>query len=723
MLEVYELLSPAMKRREFLRNTGWFVVGASVLGSAACGDDDDYPGPGPEPEPQPAGTYSFPQGVASGDPRDTTVVLWTRVALSRAPDAQFGAVRVQVQVSPDASFARLVVDQFILASGASDHTVRVLVTGLSANTTYHYRFVADNDKIAGRTRTAPAADADVQVNLAWISCQDYGAGNYGAYRQMIIDDDARAEGDKLHAVVHLGDMIYETRADGFQGAINDNFEPIMLNNRDGKPRAVGPFPSSAEATFATTVDDYRHLYRTFLSDPDLMAARARWPFICVWDDHEFTDDSWQSQANYKEGLTLDEPSQRRKVAANQAWFEYTPAHLTGAPGVKDVPSQSKDFAFVTVEDSPFTAPNDDNLVDEPNNVAAIDSLVIFRSLRFGKHVELVMTDQRSFRSDHAIPEELTNNQLFFARRNALPLPVVNIFDQGKTANGGAPPATVLGLPNVRAQSPVGTILGTDQKAWWKATMKGSNATWKLWGNEVPLMRMRVVNDANNSLGVDRVVTGDAWDGYPTERNELMTYLRTEGISNVVVLTGDVHAAFAGTISDDFDAAVQEVVACELIAPGASSNSLFSFFESATRPAALAGLRGIITVDKNGTRFTENLNMLLMHGTNAAGAYATVPQVTEEAAFGLRVDANPHMLYADTNAQGYGYLKVNGAEVKSTIITINRPIAAPSDAGPGIKRAASFTIPKDNPEGMTFSAFTGARQFGLRNPPVSTGERE
>ncbi len=716
-----------MKRREFLRNTGWFVVGASVLGSAACGDDDDYSGPGPEPEPQPAGTYSFPQGVASGDPRETTVVLWTRVALARSPDASFASVRVQVQVSADEAFSQLIVDQVVAATGASDHTVRVLVTGLSANTTYYYRFVADSDKISGRTRTAPAADADVQINFAWMSCQDYGAGHYGSYRQLLIDDAARPEADKIHAVIHLGDMIYETRGDGFQGAIDESFQPIMLTNRDGKPRAVGPFPSDDKASFARTVDDYRHLYRTFLSDPDLIAARARWPFICVWDDHEFTDDSWQSQANYIDTNTVDEASQRRKVAANQAWFEYTPAHLSGAPGVPTVSGRSKDFVFVEVEDEPFTPPDDDNLVDEPNNLAAIDSLVIFRSLRFGKHVELVMTDERSFRSDHAVPEELTVDQLpiFFAARSVLPIPIVNAFDQGKTAGDGVPPSNVLGIPNPRAQSPVGTMLGTDQKKWWKETMKKSNATWKLWGNEVPLMRMRVVQGGVQALVADRVLAGDAWDGYPTERNELMTFLRTESVSNVVVLTGDVHAGFAGTVKDDYDAppAAQQVVACELIAPGASSNSLFSFFESATRAPTLAGLRGIITVDataRGGASFTENLNMLLMHGTRSALAFASGQ--TEAVAFGLRdADANAHMMYADTNAQGYGYIKVNGAEVKSTIITINRPIAAPSDAGPGIKRAATFTIPKDNPAGMEFTSFTGTRQFGLQDPPLSTTE--
>jgi alkaline phosphatase D len=706
-----------MKRRDFLRTSGWFVVGATLVGLPACGDNLE---PGPDDrEPEPAGSYSFPQGVASGDPRPTSVVVWSRVIVGSADVGTFGAVKVRVQVSATADFAALVVDRELLATQASDHTLRVLVTGLEPGTTYYYRFVAGQDSVSGRTRTAPDAQADVQINLAWVSCQDYSAGHYGAYRQLLLDDEARPEADKLHAVVHLGDMIYETRDDGFQNAIDDDFQPIMLTNRDGKPRAVAAFPSGggerADVNFAATVDDYRHLYKTFFADPDIQAARARWPFVCVWDDHEFSDDCWQSQANYDSTSSLGEAQQARRVAASQAWFEYIPAQLSGAPGVDDVASRAQDFRAVTVEDTPFTAPNADNFVDEPNNVAAVGAITIYRSLRFGKHVELVMTDQRSYRSDHAIPEELTNNALFFAPRGALPLPLVNTFDQGKTANGGSPPATVLGLPNPRVNSPVGTILGEAQKQWWKDTMKASDATWKLWGNEVPMMRMRFPQGGVAELVADRVLSGDTWDGYPTERTELMKYLLVENIRNVVVLTGDVHAAFAGVLVDDFDAPVgmRNAVATELIAPGISSNSLFSFFESATRRTPPA-LRGLITVDASaagGAKFTENLNLLLLHGTRSAGAFAQTLNLT--AALSVAdPTTNPHLKYVDSNAQGYGYVKITGTAVQATLVTVNRPIATPGTAPLGVKRSATFTIPKDNPAAITAPTITGAKPFPL-----------
>ena len=685
----------AMKRREFLERTGWFVVGASMVGIGIPGCSDDK-------KPEPKGTFSFPQGVASGDPRDSSVVLWTRVV--RGTDA--GDVSVRVEVAKDLKFTDIVADETVTATAATDHTVRVLVTNLGAGATYYYRFTAGQDTISGQTITAPAASADVQVNFAWVSCQDYAAGNYGAYRQMLIDDAARADADKIFAVIHLGDMIYETRSSGFQTAIDDMFNPIGLTNADGSQRAVPAFPSGggtrAGANFANTVDDYRSLYKTFLSDPDLQAARARWPFISIWDDHEFTDDCWQSQANYTNGMSLDEPDQIRRVAGSQAWFEYVPVQLTGAGGV--VPTQAKDFAppATPVTDAAFTPPNADNFVDEPSNKAAIGAITIYRSLRFGKHVELVLTAERSYRSDHAIPEELATAAGFLAPRNALPKDLVNLLDLGSASGVTQIPLGGTAIPNPRAGSPIGTMLGKAQKQWWKDTMKGSDATWKLWGNEVTLMRMRITSlGATSPLPADLVISADAWDGYNAERTELMTFLKANAIQNVVVLTGDIHASFAGQVLDTFDPgtpgapATSTPVAVEFVGPGISSNSLFSFFYAAT--TAVPQLNALIAANATaigGSKFTENFNLLLLHGTVAAGAYAqnlaVIPQTFDP-------NANPHLKYVDTNSQGYGYVKVGADKVAASIITIQRPIVQPNGTtGPGVKRTASFTVASGTP---------------------------
>ena len=67
------------------------------------------------------------------------------------------------------------------------------------------------------------------------------------------------------------------------------------------------------------------MYRGYLHDPDLQDARARWPFVPMWDNHEFSWQGWQAMQVF-DGKTR--PAQTRKVAANQAFFEYQPARMT-----------------------------------------------------------------------------------------------------------------------------------------------------------------------------------------------------------------------------------------------------------------------------------------------------------------------------------------------------------------------------------------------------------
>ena len=251
-----------LKRRDFLRLSGGFVLAAGLPFKSGCGGDGGGPAPG---------VYGFPQGLASGDPRETSVVLWTRVQL--VTGATTDPIDMTVQVATESTFDNVVVEQMVQATTASDHTVRVLITGLTAGTQYHYRFVVQGDSIAGRTRTAPLASADVPVNLAWVSCQDYEAGTYGAYRQLLADDEAAPSADKVQFVVHLGDFIYETSGADFQRALDEDFEFFDL-------RGIEAFPDGPK--HATTLADDRHLYKKFLLDPDLQEARARCDLRAGW---------------------------------------------------------------------------------------------------------------------------------------------------------------------------------------------------------------------------------------------------------------------------------------------------------------------------------------------------------------------------------------------------------------------------------------------------------
>ncbi|ACY13804.1 alkaline phosphatase D family protein [Haliangium ochraceum] len=712
-----------MKRRNFLKTSGYFVVAASLgtLGGAGCGDNLQVPRDGENP--LDAGTvnanrFAFPQGVASGDPRETSVVLWTRVV---SLEEDTGPVDVHVHMSESADFTALIVDETVTVAADSDHTLRMVVTGLSPAKRYFYRFVAGEDHSdVGRTLTAPPADDTAPVRMAWVSCQDFTAGFFGSYREIIKADEARAESEQLQFVVHLGDFIYETRADDFQTALDEQFQSIELRDADGELRTVEQFPSGSAGAgreFARTLDDYRHLYKTVLSDSNLRAARARWPFIVTWDDHEFTNDAWQTQANYDDS-TVGEPSQKRKVAANQAWFEYIPTQLDGALGVEGVTQHAADFTPTNVDDVAYSEVDSDNQVTEPNSMMAVESMTIYRSFRYGRHVELVMTDERSYRSDHPLPEQVTEGSpLFFAARNLLPVDMVDVLDQGMTANGGEPPATIPNLPEVanpRLSSPVGTILGPKQKAWWKATMQGSDATWKVWGNEVPLMRLVANNGTAGFLAVDRYLTADAWDGYGSERKELMAFLRDNQIDNVVVITGDIHAHFGGLVMDDYDAETPTAVAAEFCTAGAASNSLFSTTEAGSRGQP-APVRALITYDATNfggaTAFAENLNTYLLHGMDSALSAASSH---DPAAILAAKDAsvNPHLRYVDTNAQGFGLLTITGEQVTAELITIERPIADSGASGPGIQRTASFVITKDQLGDLAEPEIEGIPPFPL-----------
>ena len=81
--------------------------------------------------------------------------------------------------------------------------------------------------------------------------------------------------------------------------------------------------------YPLTVDGYRAVYRGYLADPDLQDARARWPFVAIWDNHEFSWQGWQSILKAGDG---GRPGQTLKVAANQAWFEYLPARVPQPSG-------------------------------------------------------------------------------------------------------------------------------------------------------------------------------------------------------------------------------------------------------------------------------------------------------------------------------------------------------------------------------------------------------
>ncbi len=675
-----------MQRRKFFHRILVSTLHACVAGAVAgCRGGDAGNG-------LPTVGAAFPQGVASADPKPRSVVFWTRAV---PHDGEVEAFRLWLEVALDDGFERRVVREPVVSRAAQDYTVHARVAGLEPDTIYYYRFVTGvgDVSLTGRSWTAPPPDSEAAVMLAFVSCQERKHGYYGAWRRMLKDDLAAAADERIRFVLHLGDFIYETD-EAWQQPLDADGRPIAggLRDADGEPRGVGEFPdggtTSGGIRHAVSLEDYRHLYRQYLRDPDLIAARARWPFVCVWDDHEFSNDCWQSEANYENDgpdASTDEPSQQRKLAANQAWSEYIPMDYED-----DDPSHpARAFESVEVAETPNDQPNSDN-------EKAIHSLMIHRRLRFGTLIDLLLTDNRSFRSDHAVPEEVASSSpVFLHPRAAMPLALLNTMDAGESANGGNPPAFLgigaMLLRNPRRHSPPGSILGAQQKLWWKMQMQHSTTRWRLWGNSVPLLRLKLDLPVLSSILPEVVVSSDAWDGYASERRELMRFLRDNGIANVVSLSGDVHAHFAGVVKDDYDSERGEVVAVEVVTAAISSLSMYSGVEQLSRrerPSALeAAVRSLIVIEEPGQPPRNNLDNTLLNGVAAGLAVAAG---ADPASVTPVPTANPHLRYARTDAHGYGLATVRSDRIDVKLVTVETIVDnARTDR---VREVAEFIIP-------------------------------
>lgn len=305
----------------------------------------------------------FPQSVASGDPTADSVVLWTRAVL---PDGGLPEA-VSLTVATDEGLTDVVATREIEVDPEYDGVVKVKVSGLEPYTTYYYRFgFAEAASTVGRTRTAPTPDMDVSVRFAVVYCQDYIGRYYNAYMKLLLDHD-----EDIDFVVHLGDYIYETTGDpSFQDPTSDrriDFEDtagaISLGNGENAYFA------------ASSLSNYRDIYRAYKSDPMFQQVHERWPMLVIWDDHEYSDDAWGANSTYFDGR-VDEYNVERKHNAERAFFESVPIDMgLNAVGELDI---GADVLY-------------------PNSM-------IYRDLIYGSNLHLVLTDLRTFRPDHLIPE-------------------------------------------------------------------------------------------------------------------------------------------------------------------------------------------------------------------------------------------------------------------------------------------------------------------------------
>ena len=281
----------------------------------------------------------FQHGVASGDPMPDRVVLWTRV--TPTPDSVPGSgkgprVIVKWEVSRDRRFRRVESSGRLATGKALDHTVKIDATGLAPDTRYFYRFtVGRHISPIGRTRTAPALNATPDnLRLGVVSCANLQAGYFSAYRHL-------AQRDDLHAILHLGDYLYEYGPGEY-----------------GYGQAEQDIRPHAPAHEMVSLADYRQRHAQYKRDPDLQALHAKYPFIVTWDDHEVTNDQFKDGAENHQSTEGDYLG--RRTRAHRAYDEWMPVRLGDTAKVGD-------------------------------------GTQLFRELTFGKLAQLNMLDLRTYR--------------------------------------------------------------------------------------------------------------------------------------------------------------------------------------------------------------------------------------------------------------------------------------------------------------------------------------
>ena len=614
----------------------------------------------------------YPQGVASGDPDAHSVILWTRRPFDAGSHHQ-----LLVEIALDPAFRHVVSSVCTPVMSDSDWTTRVLAAGLMPRTVYWYRFRDDTGggSRIGRTITAPAEDDDRPVRFAYVCCQSVNEGAQNGYRRMIWDDERASRDQRLGFVLHLGDFIYEMVE--YPSEVAHRYDRTVYDvGRIPDARKVGNFH------VPTTLDGYRTVYRAYIDDPDIQDARARFPFVCIGDNHEFSSNGWQSFVNY--GGT-NEPAQALRVAANQAWWEYIPSRVRKASG-----PDLTHFDLPHVVDAPIRAFDTDGFGDEPNNRTAVDSMIARRAMRYGRHVELILTDHHSYSMEDPTGRSGADG---FSSKDfpfLFPQSALEVLDGGRAYDSGRPPATIAfdgkAIANFRKDEPPFTALGREQRDWLKIRLTSSAATWKIWAATNGTLDMRI-DPQNLPTGIPR-----PWPdgGYATfgggdfsaalhERAEVYDAVRDGAVAGFVVISGDRHSFWAGYAAKALPPANFDPVGIAFITASVSAPGLAEALEHGLKGHPL---RELYTVEHADGRKVSTLNISLKHGVRSALNYAQTGDMASARALS-NPSVAPHVEFVDMGGHGYSVVTAGPDHIDSEFICVPRPIvrATTPDGGP------------------------------------------
>ena len=457
-------------RRDFLikvSSISAVVSSGAVL--SACGSNES-----------PMVNFDF--GVASGDPLSDRVIIWTHAKYQNLSDA----VPLSWQVATDLEFTKIISSGSGQATADNGYTFKADAQGLGPNQSYFYRFVSGQHiSPIGKTKTLPLGAVN-EVKLAVLSCSNYPAGFFNVYAEV-----ARSDAD---VAIHLGDYIYEYAATGY-----------------ASEKAASLGRTSVPANEIVSLSDYRLRHAQYKSDADSKQFHASKPVIAVWDDHEFTNDTYKDGAENHSAATEGSFAARKAVAI-QAYHEWMPIR------------------------------------------SGMDKSKIYRSFNFGNVLSLHMLDTRSVGRDQQVEiTDLINPAKQASAVATLSSPTRQLMGteqvqwlQGQMAASTATwqvlgqqvlmarmefPLTILQALNPSDTSAQAQIAG--QKAITDyLTAKGKQA------QGYPLSALETALLAQPKLGYNL----DAWDGYPAAREILLSTAAALN-KRLVVLAGDTHNAW------------------------------------------------------------------------------------------------------------------------------------------------------------------------------------
>lgn len=199
----------------------------------------------------------------------------------------------------------------------------------------------------------------------------------------------------------------------------------------------------------------------------------------------------------------------------------------------------------------------------------------------------------------------------------------------------------------RIQEPDRTILGAPQKEWLLDQLSGSSARWKVIAQQVPFAPLELGwsaaldQDPSTTYAGIQGATLDAWNGYPAERRQLLGFIDSAAIEDVVILTGSYHVSLAFEVSPE-PVLISFADSGEDVTPSYTTNPAY---DPATGAGALAVEFATPSITSN--NFDENFGEVV--------ALASETFVNQNVP--LIGNPNPHLKFADLDRHGYYLLDI------------------------------------------------------------------